>query len=227
MTEPIIRKSTKDQVLERLTESILSGEFPPGSRLPEQKLAASLGVSSGPIREAIRELEVSGLVVGESYAGVRVTEVTQEQLLESLPVRFALESLALQLAIDNASRSQMDELELLVDTMETVSMSRDRRAQGAMNADFHRLLVDASSNHPLMRAWTSVEFYTRLYLVSDVAAVSIERDAFLHRPIVAALLERDLAGAIAALTRHNAATVNTIQAGWDEGTDGPSAGEQR
>ena len=90
----------RDVVFNTLREAILKGELKPGERLMELQLAAKLGVSRTPIREAIRKLELEGLVLMIPRKGAEVAEITEKNLRDVLEVRCALEELAVQLACD-------------------------------------------------------------------------------------------------------------------------------
>ena len=88
----------RDVVFKTLREAILTGELEPGERLMEIKLADKLGVSRTPIREAIRKLEIEGLVNMTPRKGAVVAEISEEDLQNVLEVRRVLEKLAVELA---------------------------------------------------------------------------------------------------------------------------------
>ena len=90
----------RDVVFNTLRQAILRGELKPGERLMEIQLANKLGVSRTPIREAIRKLELEGLVLMIPRKGAEVAEITEKNLRDVLEVRCALEELAVQLACD-------------------------------------------------------------------------------------------------------------------------------
>src|SRR5579875_958105 len=92
----ILREQVRDVLLER----IMSGAYPPGSRLVETRIAEELGVSQAPVREALRDLEQLRLVVHESFRGCSVRALSAADLLEAYPVRSALEGLAASLAAE-------------------------------------------------------------------------------------------------------------------------------
>ena len=88
------RTVLREQVKEVLLERILRGELKPGDRLVETRIAQELGTSQAPVREALRDLELLGLVESEPFRGSRVREVSDEELLDVFPVRAVLEELA-------------------------------------------------------------------------------------------------------------------------------------
>ena len=87
----IIRNVLSDQVKDYLLTAILAGEFPPGSRIVETRVARHLGVSQGPVREALRDLEALGLIDSTPYQGARVRQPQKAELLEAYDVRAVLE----------------------------------------------------------------------------------------------------------------------------------------
>ena len=100
----------RDVVFHTLRQAILKGDLKPGERLMEIQLAKKLGVSRTPIREAIRKLELEGLVLMIPRKGAEVAEITEKNLRDVLEVRGALEKLAVQLACDQITKAQIHEL---------------------------------------------------------------------------------------------------------------------
>ncbi len=104
-----------------LRQAILRGELKPGERLMEIQLANKLGVSRNPIREAIRKLELEGLVLMIPRKGAEVAEITEKNLRDVLEVRCALEELAVQLACDRMDEEGVRELRAAAETFDLFS----------------------------------------------------------------------------------------------------------
>ena len=100
----------RDVVFNTLRQAILKGELQPGERLMEIQLATKLGVSRTPVREAIRKLELEGLVLMIPRKGAEVADITEKSLRDVLEVRQALEELAVQLACDKITEEEIEEL---------------------------------------------------------------------------------------------------------------------
>ena len=99
MTEaPFTRSNFRAQIKDVILQRIVAGEYPPGARLVETRIAQELGVSQAPVREALRDLEQLGCIVHEPFRGCSVRAFSAEELLEAFPVRAALEALAARLA---------------------------------------------------------------------------------------------------------------------------------
>src|SRR5688572_21947987 len=115
LEEKVQARSLVDVVAERLEAAIVDGSLEPGSKLSEQALAASLGVSRGPLREAIRRLEGRRLLERTPNIGVRVAKLSLKDLHEVLQVREALEGMACGLAALNMTDAELDALDQLLD----------------------------------------------------------------------------------------------------------------
>jgi DNA-binding GntR family transcriptional regulator len=213
--EPLIRVSTRDQVRERLLAAILDGEYEPGSRVVETEVARRLGTSASPVREVLRELEALGLVTSKPFSGVRVRQITAADVLETYPVRVALESLALRSATPVITDAQVDELSALTDRMAEAVEQGDARAQSQWNAQFHRALVAAAGNSALLRSWSVLEPFTRTFLAADFPGLDLAADTEEHRPIIAAVRARDAEAAVAALERHFANVTEMVRLARD------------
>ena len=110
----------RDVVFNTLRQAILRGELKPGERLMEIQLANKLGVSRTPIREAIRKLELEGLVLMIPRKGAEVAEITEKNLRDVLEVRCALEELAVQLACDLIDKQGIQDLRKAAKHFESV-----------------------------------------------------------------------------------------------------------
>ena len=109
-SKPVGRRVFREGIREQLIDDILSGRLPPGARIVETKLAQQLGVSQGPVREALRDLELFGFVVSSPFRGTQVRKISTDDLLEIYPVRAALEAVAAREAatrIDEATLTRV------------------------------------------------------------------------------------------------------------------------
>ena len=113
---PARRRGLADEVADRLRDAIFDGAYAPGSSLREVELAEVLGVSRGPVREALLKLEREGLVRGEWHRGTTVTSLSEVDIAELDSLRAALERLAVELVIDRAA--DLTEVDAVVTRME-------------------------------------------------------------------------------------------------------------
>jgi DNA-binding GntR family transcriptional regulator len=199
-------QSLVDVVAERLEAAIISGQLAPGAKLSEQGLAASLGVSRGPLREAIRRLEGRKLLERTPNIGVRVKQLSLRDLNEILQVREALEGLACSLAALHMPDAQIAALRRMLDDHGRQKSVRDHEGHydEDKNLDFHFAIVEGSGNERLTQMLSGdLHYLLRVYrhrahpAPGRAAQVLAE-----HRAIVDALERRDPAAAEQAMRQH-------------------------
>jgi DNA-binding GntR family transcriptional regulator len=206
LTKRVRPQSLVDAVTERLEAAIVSGELAPGSRLSEQGLATSLGVSRGPLREAIRRLEGRKLVERTPNIGVRIARLSLKDLAELLIVREALEGMACALAAENMADDEVAALERLLDEHGTQQELRSGTGyyQEPKDFDFHFRLITASRNERLMQM-LSGDLYDLLRVYrykSSTLSGRATRAYEEHRAILAAIKARDPQAAEARMREH-------------------------
>jgi DNA-binding GntR family transcriptional regulator len=196
----LTRTAYREQIKEVLLERILNRDYEPGDRIVETRVAREFGVSQGPVREALRELESLRLVVSEPFVGVRVRAITPQELGEIYPVRSSLEEVAARTAaprLEGDVRALEDEL----DAMRRVAATGDVHDFMLHDVQFHRLIVEGSGNRTLAELWTSLHVEARTMITytryGDLPAIAES-----HVPILEALRARDPERASAALRDH-------------------------
>ncbi len=149
-----------------LLDGLLDGRWKPGDRIIERQVAHELGISHGPVREALRDLHAMQLVEAVPNKGVRVRELTPGYLVEVYPVRAALERLAGQLAVRRLA-GDVSELEPHLELMRQAARDGDTGLQVHCAVEFHREIVRAAGNPVLLRQWEAlaIELWTRLSLM--------------------------------------------------------------
>lgn len=140
----------RDVVFNTLRQAILRGELKPGERLMEIQLANKLGVSRTPIREAIRKLELEGLVLMIPRRGAEVAQITEKSLRDVLEVRRALEELAVQLACMRMTAEGMEKLKKAADDFENVLGDEDITVVAEADVAFHDVIYLATDNERLI-----------------------------------------------------------------------------
>ena len=199
---PFIRSNLREQIKDVILQRIVAGDYPPGARLVETRIAHELGVSQAPVREALRDLEQLGCIVHEPFRGCSVRAFSAEELLEAFPVRAALEALAARLAAERISEDQLLGLDDLVETMRAAARRGDAHGQSQANASFHATIVRAAGNATLERQWSLLEPYSRTYISVSRPGLDLLALSERHVPILEALRARDPEAAAAAMHRH-------------------------
>jgi DNA-binding GntR family transcriptional regulator len=146
---PLENLTLWQRVYDHLRAEILSGGLEPGTELAEVALSEQLGVSRGPLREAIGRLATEGLVTVRPRRGAVVAPLSKEEFLELYQVREALERMAVKLAVPRLEPEDIAVLQELIDAMAVHAEKNEVPAFFEANAAFHERLVDASGNAKL------------------------------------------------------------------------------
>jgi DNA-binding GntR family transcriptional regulator len=189
--EPIVMASLRDHVHERLREAIIAGRFGDGERVNERELAKDLGVSTTPVKEALRQLEAEGLVRTEPRRGVFITFGAQQAEEMSL-ARAALESMIARLAAKRATSVHIEALRVHVADMAQATRAGDVERLIALNGLFHGQIHEASGCDYLRRLQGRQQMYnqaTRIALLGE--AEERERALAEHRAILKAIAVGD------------------------------------
>ena len=141
----------RDVVFNTLRQAILTGELKPGERLMEIHLADRLGVSRTPIREAIRKLELEGLVTMIPRRGAEVAQITEKSRKDVLEVRRALDALCAELACDRITDEELENLRLACDAFETAVKTKDAKKIAQADVALHDIIVRATGNQRLIQ----------------------------------------------------------------------------
>jgi DNA-binding GntR family transcriptional regulator len=217
-------RTLRERVYELLREDILSGRLGPGAELAEVALAERLGVSRGPIREALGLLCAQGLVTMQPRRGAYVSVLTRQEFLEDYQVREALEALGARLAAARLEDDDLAELELLHEEMRRAV--RDRAVQRFFDANqrFHMSLVALSGNGRLIEMHDQLVQRMGRYIARSLTLRgNIERSVAEHQEILDALRERDGERAAAAVSHHIHVPLTQIEQAGDEIFDGNGA----
>jgi len=209
--EPFRTPPLWESVLARLREAILGGELPAGTKLVEVDLAERFGMSRGPIREAIRELERLGLAEHVPHRGARVAQLTIEDLRDTYEARLALESLAVRHAAERCVDEEVALAQrLLDDHVEAYRRGDDDRGR-ALHAEFHFAVYAASRSQWLPRLirplWENSERYR---IASLRAGRPLERRRREHQRILDAVAGHEPDAAVEALRAHLVTTANLV-----------------
>jgi DNA-binding GntR family transcriptional regulator len=208
---PAVRRLLHEEAVDRLRDLIVRGELAPGTRLNERVLAARLGVSRTPLREAIKLLATEGLVELLPNRGAVVAPIEPARIAETLAVMGALESLAGELACARANDESVAEIRALHYEMLALHARGDLDGYFRHNQAIHLKIVEASGNAVLAQTYRQLNANVRR--VRYMANLSPERwDAAVkeHEAILAALGARDAARLKRLLRDHLSAKLATV-----------------
>jgi DNA-binding GntR family transcriptional regulator len=197
ISRTVLREQVKDLLLQR----IASGELRPGDRIVETRVAAELGTSQAPVREALRDLELLRLVESEPFKGARVRGFGNAELVEVYPVRAALEELAAKEATRRLA-GDVSALEAEVEAMREAARRGDTNALVRHDIAFHRLVVEAAGNPILEQCWKSLGVEGPITITLYGTSVEPEEAAELHAPLLDAIRSGKPGAAGRAARRH-------------------------
>ena len=197
ISRTVLREQVKDLLLQR----IASGELRPGDRIVETRIAAELGTSQAPVREALRDLELLRLIESEPFKGARVKGFGNAELVEVYPVRAALEELAAKEATKRLA-GDVSGLEAEVEAMRDAARRGDLNALVWHDIAFHRLVVEAAGNPILEQCWKSLGVEGPITITLYGTSVEPEEAAELHAPLVDAIRSGKPGAAGRAARRH-------------------------
>ena len=187
----------RDVVFNTLRQAILKGELKPGERLMEIQLANKLGVSRTPIREAIRKLELEGLVLMIPRKGAEVAEITEKSLRDVLEVRKALEELAVQLACDKITEEEILQLKRTAKEFEEALKADDVTKFAQADVKFHDVIYKATDNLRLIQLLNNLQEQMYRYRIEYLKDIAVRRTlAQEHRAICEALRKKDKESAL-------------------------------
>jgi DNA-binding GntR family transcriptional regulator len=221
----ISRGVLSGQVKDHLLQAIMAGNYPPGSRIVETRVARELGTSQAPVREALRDLEALGVVEINAFRGARVRHPSRAELLEAYGIRAELESLGARLALARMSDADIEELQGYLEDMQSAADSGDTRREAMADVRFHARVIEIGANRTLERVWRYLEPGSRTYITLVVPGVNSRRIADLHIPILEALRSRDSERAVRAYHQHFDTVSEMFRGSWidDEPASGSSS----
>ena len=202
-SQKLQRVELRDAVAVELPGSILNGDFASGERLVETELAERYGTSRGPVRDALAELEQSGLVTTTSRKGSFVAALNRSDLAEVYAVRGALEALAIRSAIERATDQHVQQLPARLADLDAAHETADTRTIGEADMQFHRSVVGLAGNQRLLAAWDRLADQTLLLMraLSHVRP-DIQGPGGDHQKIVDAFKDRNGAAGEKAILDH-------------------------
>ncbi len=196
-------KPLRDIVFETLKEAILKGKLEPRERLMEIQLADQLGVSRTPVREAIRKLELEGLVIMEPRKGAYVSDISYADIIDTLEVREALETYAVRLAIEKGAAERIGELEELNIEFEKAYEEEDIQKMVKYDTEIHNMIVELSGNKKLISFMDALnEIMQRFRLIYFNETYNPEVIIREHKEVFEAINSGDKERSVNAMTSH-------------------------
>jgi DNA-binding GntR family transcriptional regulator len=195
-------KSLTAAVKDEISSLILSGQLAAGQKLTEHELAERLGVSRGPVREALLGLEEAGLVRLAKNRGMYVREISAEEAGDLYEVRAGLEGWAGRILAPKITDAQVAQLRAMVAEMSESIVRNDLNAYFPQNIRFHEVIVEMTGNVKLVMLYRRIINEMHLIRRHELAASGMRRSVQEHADIVSALETRSGVRAAAAMEAH-------------------------
>jgi DNA-binding GntR family transcriptional regulator len=195
--ETVQRKTLKDEIFDVLHKRIIAGKYAPGEWLRQEEIASQLGVSQTPVREALDLLVSAGLAERVPYTGVRVTQLSADEIIDSYGMRLMLEPAATRWAAQLIQSAELDGLNRTLGEMKNQVTLNDMSTQRQLSREFHLSIVNASRNVLMVRVYRVVAnafpdwmLYEVMFRRPELLAESLAQEYAEHRAIVEALAAR-------------------------------------
>lgn len=208
---PVPRRSTAELIADQLRAAIMYGSLSPGDQLGEADLAGRLGVSRGPLREAMQRLVQEGLLRSERHRGLFVRELTPDDVRDVYVARLAVERTACELIMRGNRGEAVARLTPALDRLARAAAAADRHAMSEADQEFHETLVSCSGNSRLERMARTLLVETRMCL-TVMQDVYPEPEELLeeHRRILDAIVEGEESRLLGLIETHMLDTVDRI-----------------
>jgi len=188
------RKSLKEEIFDVLHKRIIAGKYAPGEWLRQEDISTQLGVSQTPVREALDLLVSSGLAERIPFRGVRVLQLTTDEIVDSYVLRLLLESTAAAASARNRTQKQLQTLYDLVARTEALVTLNDMSVQMQLNREFHYAVVAAGGNALMNKLYTMVShqfpdwmLYEYMFRYPELLHPSLTKEFQEHKAIVDAI----------------------------------------
>ncbi len=218
---PRLPASLADQVYTAVRDAIVHGQFAPGDKLVELDIAAWMGTSQGPVREALQRLERDGLVERRARSATYVTAIAADEIYELFAIRSLIEGFAIRRALPRIGPAQLAELDDLLEAMRAAGQRDDMRDLVSCDMLFHRRICEWSGSAVLLRTWLPPYSQIQRYVAQhhrgyfgDLVVV-----ANTHAPIIAAIRQGDPAAAARVIQDHIMLIWSSVQPQGEAGND--------
>ncbi len=196
-------KSLTSIIFEKIREDVLNGVYKNGEKIVEAKLAEELGVSRTPVREALKQLELDGLVENIPNRGVVVKGISQQDVEDIYTIRVAIEGIAAKWASERISDQEIEDLKEVYELMEFYTYRKDPDKTFELNSKFHEIIYKSTRSRYLEHVLKDFQLF-----IKSARSKSLKSDGRLehaleeHKQILDAFMERDVEKSVEAVLHH-------------------------
>lgn len=196
-------KSLTSIIFEKIREDILNDVYKNGDKIVEAKLADELGVSRTPVREALKQLELDGLVENIPNRGVVVKGISEQDIDDIYTIRIAIEGIAAKWAVKRITEKDLDQLKEICELMEFYTYRKDTDKTFELNSKFHEIIYKATNSRYLEHVLNSFQLFIKSTRNKSLKTEGrLEQALEEHKAILEAFIERDEEKATNAILTH-------------------------
>lgn len=196
-------KSLTSMIFEKIREDILIGKYTSGEKIVEAKLADEFGVSRTPVREALKQLELDGLVDNIPNRGVIVKGISNQDVEDIYTIRIAIEGIAVKWAIERMAESDLQKMKEIFELMEFYTFKNDLDKIAELNTKFHETIYNATQSRYLEHVLRDFQYFMKTTRYKSLRSPGrMESTLEEHREILEAFIERDPDRAANAILKH-------------------------
>lgn len=196
-------KSLTSIIFDRIREDILNDQYTTGSKIIEAKLADELGVSRTPVREALKQLELDGLVENIPNRGVVVKGISKQDISDIYTIRLAIEGIAATWCVERISDAEIQELKEIFDLMEFYTFKKDVEKISELNTRFHEVIYHSTKSRYLEHVLKDFQIFIKSTRNKSLKSEGRLDEALEeHRQIIEAIMAKDVEAAKRTIAHH-------------------------
>jgi len=194
--------SLRERVTNDLRDAILNGHIAPGQRIKEMEIAEQMGISRGPVREAIRHLEREGLLISYPYKETIVADLDVEEVQQILlPIRYHIETFVLKRYAEQFDEAFYSRLQQVIDRMKAAEISGEFGKLVELDIEFHETIIEQAVERTVIITWRSIVNQIRLHFSKNLRFQQ-EKIASDHQELLDCFRTKDVDAIQAAMSRH-------------------------
>lgn len=196
-------KSLTSIIFDRIREDILNDQYVTGSKIIEAKLADELGVSRTPVREALKQLELDGLVENIPNRGVVVKGISKQDISDIYTIRQAIEGIAATWCVERITDSELQELKEIFDLMEFYTFKKDVEKISELNTRFHEVIYHSTKSRYLEHVLKDFQIFIKSTRNKSLKSEGrLEEALEEHRCIIDAIVAKNVEAAKESIAHH-------------------------
>lgn len=196
-------RSLTSIIFEKIREDVLNGRYEPGEKIVEAKLAEELGVSRTPVREALKQLELDGLVENIPNRGVIVKGISDQDIDDIYTIRMAIEGIAAKWSVERMDQSELQNLQDIYELMEFYTFKKDVDKIFELNTRFHETIYQATKSRYLEHVLKDFQIFIKSSRNESLKSEGrMEQSLEEHRKIVEAFANKNVEDAVEQIVNH-------------------------